>query len=166
VRSTTSGTPGGSVTFKDGSNTLGTGNLNSSGVANFTTSILPAGIHSLTAVYGGNANFTGSTSPVLTQTVNKAGSTTTLTSSINPSTFGQSVTFTAKVKPATSGTPTGTVTFKDGSTTLGTGSLNSSASATFTISTLSKAVHSITAAYGGDSKFAGSTSATLTQTVQ
>ena len=166
VRSTTSGTPGGSVTFKDGSNTLGTGNLNSSGVANFTTSILPVGIHSLTAVYGGNANFTGSTSPVLTQTVNKAGSTTTLSSSINPSTFGQSVTFTAKVKPATSGTPTGTVTFKDGGTTLGTGSLNSSASATFTISTLGKGVHSITAAYGGDSKFAGSTSATLTETVQ
>ncbi len=58
-----------------------------------------------------------------------ATTTNTLGSSVNPSTYAQSVTFTATVT-GTGGTPTGTVTFKDGSTTLGTGTL-SSGQATF-----------------------------------
>ena len=65
----TSSTPTGSVTFKDGTTVLGTKTL-SSGKATFTTSTLAVGKHSITAVYGGNADFAGSKSPVLTQTVN------------------------------------------------------------------------------------------------
>ena len=159
----TGGTPTGTVTFKDGTTTLGTGTL-SIGKATFTTKTLAVGSHSITATYGGSSSFSGSTSPVLTQTVNKAKSSTLLVSSLNPSTFGASVTFTATVK-STGGTPTGTVTFKDGATTLGTGAL-SAAKATFKTSSLSVASHSITAVYGGSTSFAGSTSLALTQTVK
>jgi hypothetical protein len=89
--------------------------------------------------------------------------TTTLASSPNPSTFGQAVTFTATVK-ATSGTPTGTVTFKDGTTTIGTGVL-SAGKATFKTSKLAKGIHSITAVYGGSITDLGSASPVLKQTV-
>jgi Big-like domain-containing protein len=64
------------------------------------------------------------------------------------------------------GTPTGTVTFLDGATTLGTGTLNSSGVATYATSTLASGAQSITAQYGGDSNFAASTSAAVTVTVQ
>jgi uncharacterized protein YjdB len=150
----------GTVTFKDGSTTLGTGTI-SSGKATFSTSTLSAGSHSVTASYGGDASYNGSTSSVLTQTVNKANTTITLTSSANPSVFGSSVKFTATVTPSAA---TGTVTFKDGSTTLGTGTI-SSGKATFSISTLAAGSHSITASYGGNTNYNGSTSAVLTQVV-
>ncbi len=65
----TSGTPTGSVTFKDGANTLGTVTLNAAGVATYTTSALTAGTHSITAVYGGGGGFAGSTSAPLNQNV-------------------------------------------------------------------------------------------------
>ena len=78
---------------------------------------------------------------------------------MNPSVFGQSVTFTATVKAVApgSGTPTGAVTFLDGSTTLGTGTLDASGVASFSTSTLSVGEHSITAAYGGNAFDKGST---------
>ena len=163
VSSTASGTPSGTVTFKDGATTLGTGTL-SGGTATFATSSLSVSGHTITAVYGGDSNFTGSTSSGLTQTVNKGATTTARVSSHNPSVLGQSVTFTATVSSAASGTPSGTVTFKDGSTTLGTGTL-SGGTATFATSSLSVSGHTITAVYGGDSSFTGSTSSGLTQTV-
>ncbi|XUX00031.1 MAG: InlB B-repeat-containing protein [Dehalogenimonas sp.] len=95
--------------------------------------------------------------------------TTTVASSNNPSGSGDSVTFTATVTRAGgSNTPTGTVTFKDGANTLGTGTLSgsgASATATYTTSALPDGSHSITAVYGGNSYFLGSTSAPLTQVV-
>ena len=157
-------TPTGTVTFKDGGATLGSGTLNGSGQATFSTSSLSVGTHSITAVYGGDSNYSGSTSPVLTQTVTANSSSTAISSSVNPSTFGQSVTFTATVS-GTGGTPTGTVTFKDGAATLGTGTLNGSGQTTFSTTSLTTGSHSITANYGGDSNFASSVSAVLTQTV-
>ena len=160
--SSTSGTPSGTVTFKDGATTLGTGTL-SGGTATYSTSSLSVSGHTITAVYGGDTNFTGSTSSGLTQTVNKGATTTAVSSSANPSVFGQSVTFTATVS-STSGTPSGTVTFKDGATTLGTGTL-SGGTATYSTSSLSVSGHTITAVYGGDTNFTGSTSSGLTQTV-
>src|SRR5207247_9902938 len=81
------GTPTGTVTFKDGSSTLGTGTLDGSGQGTFVTSTLAVGSHSITASYGGDANFNGSTSPRLTQSV-KYGTTTSVSSSLNPSVFG------------------------------------------------------------------------------
>ena len=87
--------------------------------------------------------------------------TTTLASSMNPSTSGQSVTFTATVSPSAA---SGTVTFKDGATTLGTGTLSGGV-ATFTTSALALGSHSLTAAYAGDASYSASTSAALTQAV-
>ncbi len=161
-----SGTPTGQVVFEDGNTILGKVAL-SGGVATFTPSTLSVGSHSITAIYGGDTNDSGSTSNTLTQVVNQDSTTTTLATSISPSVYGQSVTFTANVSISSpgAGTPTGTVTFKDGSTVLGTGTL-SGGIATFTTSTpLSVGNHSITATYGGDTNDAGSTSSGITQVV-
>ncbi|HSU67730.1 MAG TPA: Ig-like domain repeat protein, partial [Tepidisphaeraceae bacterium] len=165
VSDTTSGTPSGTITFLDGSTQIGTGTLNGSGVATFITSALTAGSHSITAQYGGDANFASSVSSALAQTINKAATSTAVASSATPSTFGQSVTFTATVSDSMSASPTGTVSFLDGSTVVGTGTLNGSGVATFTTSSLSVATHSITAQYGGDTNFASSQSGALSQTV-
>jgi Bacterial Ig-like domain (group 3) len=92
---------------------------------------------------------------------------TTLTSSANPSQFGQAVTFTATVTAQQGkGTPTGTVSFYDGTTNMGNANLNSSGVATLTTSTLSVGTHSMTATYNGDTKFAPSTSPVLYQVVE
>src|SRR5439155_362923 len=156
---TGSGTPTGTVTFNDGAIVLGPGSLNG-GTATFTTSGLGAGVHSITAVYGGDASFASSTSPVLMQTVNRAASSTSVASSNNPSIFGSAVTFTATVTSSATSIPTGTVTFQDGAATLGTGML-SGGNATLATSALVGGVHSITAIYGGDANFANSTSPVL-----
>jgi hypothetical protein len=158
------GTPSGTVTFKDGSNTLGASTL-ASGAATYSTSNLAAGPHSITAVYEGDVTFGGSTSLVLAQTVNKAGTTTAVVSSLNPSTYGQSVIFTATVTPPSGATtPTGSVTFKDGGTTLGSSPLNASGVATYSTSALPLA-GMITAVYNGDTFYTGSTSPGLNQNV-
>src|SRR5439155_17817648 len=114
----------------------------------------------------GDGSFNTSTSLTVTQTVAKASSTNTVTSSLNPSVVNNSVTFTATVSAVApgSGTPTGTVTFKDGTTPLATNSLVSG-QATLTTSSLLAGSHSITAVYNGDASFNTSTNSPLTQTV-
>ena len=88
----------------------------------------------------------------------KAPTSTAVTSSLNPSNLGQSVTFTATVSSTTGGTPTGTVQFKDGGTNLGAAApLNASGVAQFTTSALTAGSHIITADYSGDSTFLTST---------
>jgi hypothetical protein len=174
ISSSQNGTPTGTVTFMDGATTLGTATVVPNGMngghATFTTSALAVGSHTITAVYGGDALFAGS-SGSLTQTVQPAPTSTTLSSSVNPSASGQAVTFTVGVTGGQSGAPTGTVTFMDGSTTLGTATLGpppgggNGGYATFTTSALAVGNHTITAIYGGDALFAASTSAPLTQTV-
>ena len=159
------GVPTGTVTFKNGATTLGTGTLNASGVATFTSSALTIGVHSITVAYPGNTNFVASTSSPLAQTVTKAATTTTLVSSKNPSTHGTAVTFTATVKPAFGGVATGTVTFKQGTTVLGTGTVNASNKATFTTSSLAVGTHSITATYPGDTHMKASLSPAVKQVV-
>jgi Big-like domain-containing protein len=151
----------GSVTFMDGGVLLGTSSLNASGVATFSTSALAVGTHSITAQYSGDGIHTGSMSSTLSQTVNRAGTTITLTSSDNPSRSGRPVTFTATVSPSTA---PGTVEFFDGSSSLGTASLVSG-QASISTSSLSAAKHSITAVYSGNANFEGSTSAVLAQNV-
>jgi phospholipase C len=151
------------VAFRQGTTVLGTGTLNS-GTATFSTSTLAVGTKSIKAVYGGDANYASSTSTALSQVVTQANSTTAVTSSQNPSSYGQPVTFTATVTPQFSGTPTGTVTFEDGTTTLKTIAL-SGGIASYTTSTLVKGTHTISAIYDGDTNFNGS-AASLTQSVQ
>ena len=164
--SATGGTPTGSVTFKDGTTTLGSATL-AAGVASFTTTALTAASHSITANYGGDTVFAISSSSVLTQTVNAAGSQAsqaTLASSADPSNVGQTVTFTAGVT-GTGGNPTGTVTFRDGATLLGTGTIASGAASVST-SAFAVGSHAITASYSGDGTFGASASAPLIQVVE
>ncbi len=161
------------MTFEDGNKTLGTGKLSTAaGVATvtFTTGSLAVGDHSLTAVYPGDENFTGSSSSPVTQSVAQAGTKTTLLASPALPVFGQEVTFTATVSAIErgSGTPTGTVTFLDGRATLGTGSLSTVkgvTTATFSTRSLSVGDHSITATCAGDAHFSASTSDPLTESV-
>src|SRR5207253_335158 len=120
VDSPGAGLPTGTVTFKDGATILGTGFVGGGGQATFSISSLAVGSHSISAEYGGDPSFNGS-SDSLSQVVDKADTTTSLTSSVNPSKFGQAVTFTATVtvNGPGAGNPSGTVQFKDGSTDLG-----------------------------------------------
>jgi hypothetical protein len=106
----------------------------------------------------GNENFAGLAWAPGYQT------TTVLTSSSNPALVGTSIIFTATVT-ATTGIPTGVVSFFDGSTLLGTGTLNGAGVATFTTSTLAVGSHSITAFYNGDVKDGTNTSNTVTQVI-
>jgi hypothetical protein len=156
-------TPTGTVLFKDGSATLAAAvTLSPGGVATFTTSALTSGSHTITAVYSGDTNYVTSSATVV-QNVQSA-TTTTLTSSLNPSQFGQAVTFTATVTG--NPPPTGTVTFKDGATTLGAPvTLTAGGTAALTISTLSIGSHPITVTYNGNGINLPSTSAVLTQAV-
>jgi len=107
-----------------------------------------------------------SAAPV-TQIVNRADTIITLLSSVNPSVFGLPVTFTALIRAVSpnGSTPTGTITLQDGTTTLGTASLDNAGTATFTTGTLGGGNHSITAVYSGDAVFAPGTSLAFSQTV-
>ena len=157
-----SGTPTGTIKFSDGSTTLGTSTL-IGGIATFTTTGLAVGLHSINAVYSGDSNFGGS-SASLNQKVNQASTTLTLVTSVNPSRLGQPVTFTATITPQYSGQASGTVTFKDGATTLGSGAVSGNL-ASLTTSSLAMGTHFMTAVYGGDSNFTGGTSETWAQVV-
>ena len=120
----------------------------------------------MTATYSGDSDYTSSNG-ALTQTVNQDASTTTLGVSSSSPVVGQSLTLTARVTAQSpgSGTPTGTVTFYDGTTVLGTGTLGSG-SAKLVLSTgLSLGTHSLTVAYDGDTNFLASSSTAKSETV-
>jgi len=154
------GTPTGTVTFSSGSTSLGSANL-TNGTAILATAALPVGSNTLTAAYGGAANF-GTSSGSTTQIVTATSTTTALTASPNPSVSGQTVTLTATVaSPA--GTPTGTVTFTSGSTNLGSATLTNGTAALATAA-LPVGSNTITAVYGGAGSFGTSTGSTV-QTV-
>src|SRR5579863_1910210 len=147
------------VLFYNGATLLGTSAL-SGGVATFTTSTLPTGSNSISARYAGNGEYNGSTSPTLIQVV-KIATTTSLTSSPNPSTFGSPVTLTATVAPASA---TGSVQLFNGSALLGTVNL-ASGKAQLTVANLPAGTDSLTAGYSGDAANAPSASSTILQTV-
>jgi poly(3-hydroxybutyrate) depolymerase len=157
---------GETVTFKQGANVLGTGPL-SSGSATFTISTLTTGgTDNITAVYGGDSTYATSTSTAVKQVVDPIPTSTSVASSLNPSTYGQAVTFTASVSSGGSGTITGNVGFYNGSTSLGTGAVSGGqASYKTTKLQLPAGTDSITAVYKGSTTFATSTSGVLSQKV-
>jgi LPXTG-site transpeptidase (sortase) family protein len=163
------GTPTGSVTFQDGGvNIPGcVGIPMVGGVA--TCNDPPVGIHSITAVYSGDANFSPSTSAPLTQIVNQDATTTALSSSANPSASGQSVTYTATVtaNPPGSGTPTGTVTFRDGGVDIAgcTSQTVVGGTATCGVTYAGVGTHNITGIYNGDPNFLNSTSVSVAELI-
>jgi hypothetical protein len=145
------GSATGTVTFYSGKTRIGSGQV-SNNTAKLTIRSLSVGKHSITAAYSGDSNFTGSTSSPLNQVVDRAVTTTMLTSSTNPSRYGEKVTFTATVTGQHGGTSTGTVTFKNGAIVLGKVML-SGGMAKYSTSTLSKGNHVISAHYGGNKDF-------------
>jgi hypothetical protein len=157
----------GTITFLDGTTVLGSGTVNGAGVASFTTSSLAIGTHAISASYGGNASYKSAVSTALSQVVSKLPSTITLSVSSGSSFVQNSITWTAVVATSVP-TPTGTVTFLEGTTVLGTAALTSNGgvvglqltgNAVLAISTLSSGSHSISAVYSGDATFLTSTSA-------
>ena len=161
-----SGHPSGTVDFYDSGTWIGRAPLSITlGFARFTTSALPVGSNSITASYSGDSDFlNNNSSPVIVD--NQYKTSTVVTSSLNPSDFGQSVTFTAAVTGVASGNdvPTGKAKFFDGSTVLGTVPLVDG-EATFTTSALAVGDHPIVVEYLGDLDYKGSWGAIL-QTVK
>lgn len=156
------GKPTGTVTFLSGSSTLGTGTLDATGTAIFTTAALNATTYSLTASYAGDTAFASSVSAAQNLVVNTLTPAVALTA---PATaiVGASVTLATTVT-GTGATPTGIVTFKDGTTTIGTATLANGA-ASISTTTLALGTHSITVAYVGDSNYASATSSASTVTI-
>lgn len=130
------------------------------GVRTFTNGVTlqTAGSRSVVATDTVTASVTGSANVIVGATA------TIVTSSPNPSAPGTSVTLQATVTPTPPGTPTGDVTFKDGSTTLGTASLTGG-TASLNTSALTSGPHTITAIYNGDANYGASTSPPHTHTV-
>lgn len=158
------GTPTGTVTFTaDGTNVLGMITL-SSGQAVVSTSALTAGTHSIVVSYGGDSNYQPSTSAPLIQTVQMAGSTLSIASNIEPSVYGQAVTFTIYVSPQFGGKATGGVTFYNSTSMIGTAGVSGN-KATLTYSALAVGTADIQGTYSGDSNVASSTSPVLFQVV-
>ncbi|MFB7445937.1 Ig-like domain repeat protein [Streptomyces mirabilis] len=169
---------GGTVTFKVDGTQLGspvtvdttTGTATSDSIAT-----LSPGTHDVDAMYSGDPNYQGDKAMTLKQTVNTAAVATTLTSSGSPSLFGHSVTYTDTVcaaPPSTNPTapPSGTVTVKDGSTLLGTGTLSpgggaNCSQAQVSFSSLMPGTHTINAQYSGDGNYLAGSVESITQTV-
>lgn len=99
-----------------------------------------------------------------TLTVAKAATSTVLTSSTANANLGAQIVLTAKVTPATSGTATGTVTFYDGTTAIGSGKV-AATTVTLTTSSLAAGTHILSAQYTGDANYIASSSGALTQIV-
>lgn len=156
----TGSTPTGNVQFADNGVNLGAPVALTNAQATLATAALTAGSHSITAAYSGDIHNQASLSPTLTQMVLTTTG-TTLSSSSQSITGGMSVTFTANV---TGASPTGTVKFMDGTVSLGT-SVLTAGKATLTTSGLGVGSHSISAVYSGDANNLGSSSTTLTETV-
>ena len=157
----------GTVTFGEGLTILaGPLPLSAAGQAIFTTAALTAGLHTIVAEYSGTDLLTASSASIVHE-VSKPNTLTTLASSLNPSTYGKAVSFTATVVPVpgASGVPSGLVTFFDGATALGGTLLNAAGQASLIVSTLVAGDHAIVAVYGGDAFFNGSASPALPHTV-
>jgi hypothetical protein len=160
-------TPTGTIMFLNGAIPLGVVALDGTGSALLNVTSLPAGSDSITAQYSGDDSSAGGTSTAVVQTVNPAGSTTTLSAAPSTAAAGQPVTLSVNVAPASAGapTPTGTVTFTSGTTTLGSAALDTNGNAVFSTADLTVGANTITAQYSGDSNYAASTSAAATVTV-
>jgi len=170
THSTGTAVPTGTVKFNNGTTTLGSTTLDSTAKATFQTSSLLAGAYSITAAYAGDGNYAASTSSAQSLTVqpsNKSATTTGLTLSNSAVTAGASITFTANIThTAGSAVPSGTVTFNNGSTKLGSATLDSTAKATFQTTSLAAGTYSVIASYSGDGNYNASTSSAGSLSVQ
>ncbi|MBE7159192.1 MAG: Ig-like domain repeat protein, partial [Rhodospirillales bacterium] len=150
----------GLVTFLDAGTVLGTAAINNSGQANLSLRSLSVGMHHITANFSGNTNYAASHSPALTETVQQTASSTTLTAASLSTLTGKIASFQAAVS-STTGTPTGTIVFRDGATVLATLPVNANGAVVFSTTQLSNGPHEITASYSGDANYTGSVSAAV-----
>jgi sugar lactone lactonase YvrE/predicted secreted protein len=157
--------PTGTVIFSDGASTLGTATLNGTGTASLPTATLAVGSHSISVSYGGDTNYSA-TSAALLQTVQSATTQISLTGSANPAIFGTPLTLTATVTGNGGVVGTGSVTFTDGGTSIGSSLLNANGVASLSLSTLAPGIHTIVANYAGDSNINASSSTPLIVTVK
>lgn len=160
------GTPTGTVKVTDGTTTLCTITLTSGqGSCTPSATSLPAGVRHLTATHGGDTNYAGSSSALTALTVTRATSKTSLALGKATITYGQETTehLTVTVTPQFSGTPTGEVTIKAG-TTICTLTLSTAGKGTCTLTArqLKAGTYTLIAAYGGSENFHSSTSASKT----
>ena len=168
------------VTFLDGNNVIqGTvtyGLANGKLLATITTTSLTPGYHAISAVYSGDANFQGSSSPALKQTVFHAGTATKLAATATTTRQGQSITLKATISAVgqgsgipSAGTGTAAVTFLDGKNLIvgivAYNIVNGQLVATLTTSNLTKGIHTITAAYSRDAFFLDSKSTPIKLTI-
>lgn len=156
----------GTIIFHDGATVLGSGSISAAGIATWTTSSLAVGTHPITASYNGDSNYNPAVSAVLSQVIGKLPTTITLSTNNGTTLLNGAVTLTAVVS-STAPTPTGSVTFLDGTTVLGSIALSTNGgvvgfqltgNAALSLSTLTSGSHTITAVYSGDSMFLTSTS--------
>jgi hypothetical protein len=162
LTATLSSGPTGSVTFYDGSKSIGTGNLQGT-IATFTTTTLAVGSHSITASWSGNSNFNPVTATAIMQTVNQTQTATSLAAVPNPAIAGLPTVLNATIQlTAGLASPTGAVTFTDtfNGITIQLGSQKLGTAAAATISPmLAPGIHLIVATYAGDADTSGSASA-------
>ena len=157
--SSAAGTPTGTVTFVSNlSGPLGPPVLLVSGLAVLPVASLAVGGHTITAEYSGDASFDGSSDDAAV-TIETAASATAVVAAPNPATYGDTVTLTATVS-SSAGTPTGSVEFFDGATSLGTIPLDGSGVAALPVPNFAAGSHLITAEYSGDSNLDASGGAT------
>lgn len=135
------------------------------GSAAVSTGALAAGSHSVVATYSGDATYLASTSDPLTQVVNRAATTTVVSVLPTPSVFGQAVTITARVTPTTVGVLGGTVQFRVDGVLISTRAINASGVATLSMSTMTRALHTVQAVYSGNANYLPSTSALINHQV-
>jgi len=160
----------GTVNFLDNGVLIGTGTV-ANGVATTMLNFTIPGPHSVSACFVASLDYLGSCASVTTLIVTLPPSPdptqTLLTSNANPSYFGQAVTFTSPVSTtgAFTAIPTGVVTYYDGTTAIGTGTLDSQGNASLTTSALAIGTHTMTASYAGNTGFTGSVSAQYIQVV-
>jgi hypothetical protein len=156
--------PDGTVYFSSDDISLGAQPL-SGGTASITAT-LPTGTHTITAYYGGTDGYTDS-ADTLTQTVDRAYTTTSIASSANPAVYCQTVRFSSTVAPIApgAGTPTGQLTLSDGGSTAGTGNLDGSGNGYVDTQFFTIGHHPMVMSYGGDQNFYDSTSSALDQVV-
>ncbi|MGO9340656.1 MAG: Ig-like domain repeat protein [Terracidiphilus sp.] len=170
VKGIGTGIPRGTVNFMSGATLLGSGTLNSSGIATLSTSSLAVGTYSLTARYLASGSFLTSTSTAVSVEVVAAGvqaaTTTKLTASPNTVMPGAMLTLFATVNGSGSKAPNGTVSFASGSTLIGAATLNFSGSATLNIDSLPAGTYEVTAKYAGNGTYAASSSAVVSVTVK
>ena len=152
------GAPVGTITFLDGPNQLGTTPL-VNGSATLEAIFSDLGIHTIAAQYSGDGVFLPSSQNIPLQVTGLA-TRLTLTAHANAAS-GSAVTLIASISSAR-GAPTGQIVFLDGTTSLGSASLDASGVSTLRTNTLVAGVHSLTASYSGDGKFGASASAAVT----